>query len=51
LTARFETLLKTFTSDKLQLIHTDSICLKIALEDYNKSEKSSNDFEKYLRFA
>jgi len=39
LTRRYENLLKTFTSDKLELIETDSVCLKIALEDYKKSDK------------
>jgi hypothetical protein len=29
LTKRYEKLLQTFTSDKLKLIETDSICLKI----------------------
>ncbi len=38
LTKRFENLLKTFKSSKLQLIQTDSICLKIALEE-NLNEK------------
>jgi len=29
LTRRYENLLKTFTSDNLNLIETDSICLKV----------------------
>lgn len=33
LTRRFENLLKTFRSDKLELVQTDSICLQIALEE------------------
>lgn len=33
LTKRFENLLKTFRSDKLELIQTDSLCLQIALEE------------------
>lgn|GEM_PF-416789 len=33
LTRRFENLLKTFRSDKLKLVQTDSICLQIALEE------------------
>lgn len=33
LTRRFENLLQTFRSDKLELIQTDSICLQIALEE------------------
>jgi hypothetical protein len=32
LTTRFEKLLSTFRSDKLELVETDSICLKVALE-------------------
>ncbi len=51
LTRRYEHLLQTFTSDKLELIHTDSICLKIWLEEYNASEKTQEDFQKYLTFA
>jgi hypothetical protein len=51
LTARYETLLHTFTSPKLELIQTDSTCLKMALEDYNKSKKTSDDLKKYIRFA
>ena len=42
LTRRFENLLKTFKSSKLELIQTDSICLQIALEEKN---------ENYLTFA
>lgn len=33
LTRRFEELLKTFQSDKLELVQTDSMCLRIALEE------------------
>lgn len=33
LTRRFEELLSTFKSDKLELIQTDSLCLQIALEE------------------
>lgn len=51
LTKRFENLLKTFSSDKLELVSTDSICLKVALEEYNKSQKTQNDLEKYIRLA
>lgn len=35
LTRRFENLLKSFRSDKLELIQTDSLCLQIALEEKN----------------
>ena len=51
LTRRYEELLKTFTSNKLELIETDSVCLKVALEDYNKSEKTGEDLEKYMLTA
>ncbi len=42
LTRRFENLLQTFKSSRLELIQTDSICLQIALE-----EKDSN----YMTYA
>lgn len=42
LTSRYEKLLSSFTSDKLELIQTDSICLRIALEEKN---------EKYMTYA
>ena len=48
LTRRYENLLATFTSDNLELVETDSICLKIALEDYKKSKKSEQDLEDYI---
>lgn len=51
LTKRYESLLQTFTSDKLELIHTDSTCLKLGLEEYNKSQKTLEDYQKYLTFA
>jgi hypothetical protein len=48
LTTRYEELLKTFTSNKLKLIETDSICLKMALEDYKKSSKSKEDLKEFM---
>lgn len=33
LTRRFENLLQTFRSDKLELVQTDSLCLQMALEE------------------
>lgn len=51
LTKRYDKLLKTFASDKLELIDTDSVCLKVALEDYNKSTKSPADLENYMNIA
>lgn len=37
LTDRFEALLSTMKSDKLELIQTDSICLQIAIEEKNSN--------------
>ena len=51
LTKRYENILKTFTSDKLQLIETDSVCLKVALEDYKKSKKTIEDLNNYMLIA
>lgn len=51
LTNRYEKLLSTFVSDKLELVETDSICLKIALEDYNKSEKTQADMERFITIS
>jgi hypothetical protein len=48
LTTRYEKLLSTFTSSKLELIETDSVCLKVALESFNQTEKTSEDLIKYL---
>jgi hypothetical protein len=36
LTRRFEGLLNTFKSSKLELIQTDSLCLQMALEEKDK---------------
>ncbi len=51
LTTRYEKLLKTFTSERLELIQTDSICLKLALEDYNASPKTEQDLKEYILTA
>jgi hypothetical protein len=51
LTKRYEKLLKTFTSDKLELVDTDSICLKVALEDYKKSSKTEKELNEYMMIA
>ncbi|EKE27330.1 MAG: hypothetical protein ACD_3C00223G0007 [uncultured bacterium (gcode 4)] len=40
LTRRFENLLRTFRSSKLELIHTDSLCLQIALDENNEDYMS-----------
>lgn len=39
LTTRYENLLKTFNSSSLELVETDSICLKVALDKYKISKK------------
>lgn len=51
LTKRYEELLKTFTSDKLELIETDSLCLRFAIDVYSKSEKTETDFNNYMMTA
>ncbi len=51
LTKRYERLLKTFTSKDLELVETDSICLKVALEDFNKSEKNDSDKSNFITIA
>lgn len=48
LTRRYENLLKTFTSNEIELISSDSLCLKTALETYNKSQKTQDDLDKYI---
>jgi hypothetical protein len=42
LTNRYEKLLSTFRSDKLKLVDTDSMCLKVALEKYRKDSKKDD---------
>jgi hypothetical protein len=51
LTTRFENLLKTFTSERLKMIDTDSICLKTGIELYNKTDKTETDLNNYIRLA
>lgn len=51
LTTRYEKLLSTFVSEKLELVDTDSICLRVALEDYNKSSKTEQDMKSFLEIA
>lgn len=51
LTKRYEKLLSTFRSDKLELVETDSICLKLALENWKKSEKTESDYKNYMMIA
>jgi hypothetical protein len=47
LTDRYEQLLKTFISDKINLVETDSVCLKIALSDYFNYK----DIDRYMTLA
>ncbi len=47
LTKRYEDFLKIVTSDKVKLLETDSVCLKVALENYKKNP----DFKKFLELA
>ncbi len=51
LTKRYEKLLSTFRSDKLELVETDSICLKLALENWRKSAKTETDYKNYMMTA
>ncbi len=51
LTKRYESVLKTFTSEKLELVSTDSMCLMMALEDYKKSGKTKEDMQEYMKYA
>ena len=47
LTRRYEWLLSTFHSDKLELVDTDSMCLKVALEKYSQD----GNIDDYMTFA
>lgn len=49
LTKRFENLLSTFRSDKLELVQTDSPCLRIAIEEKNDTflEMAWVNYESY----
>ncbi|MDD5213557.1 MAG: hypothetical protein PHG82_03990 [Candidatus Gracilibacteria bacterium] len=51
LTKRFEELLFSYTSDKLELVSTDSMCLRVALDDYKKSDKSEIAKKEYIKIA
>lgn len=51
LTTRYEKLLSTFTSEDLELVETDSICLKLALEEFDKSKKLSEDRTRFITIA
>ena len=47
LTQRYENILSYFTSDSLELIETDSVCLRIGLTSY----KEDWDMEKFMNIA
>ncbi|NUJ98154.1 hypothetical protein HGA92_05215 [Candidatus Gracilibacteria bacterium] len=51
LTKRYEEMLKSFTSDKLELVGSDSICLMLALEDYKNSSRKEADLDEYMKYA
>ncbi len=51
LTKRYEELLFSYTSNKLELVSTDSMCLRVALDDYKKSDKSEIAKKEYIRVA
>ncbi len=51
LTKRYIEMLKTFTSSKLKLVSTDSICLKYAREKYFYSKKTNKDMQDYINTA
>jgi hypothetical protein len=51
LTKRYEELLFSYTSDKLELVSTDSMCLRVALDDYKKSDKSETAKKQYMTIA
>ncbi len=51
LTKKYEDLLRTFTSNKLKLIETDSICLKLAREKYYYSNHTKKDLQDYINLA
>lgn len=51
LTRRYEGLLKTFTNENLKLIESDSLCLKLSLDNYSKSDKTDKDISDYLNLG
>jgi len=54
LTKRFEQLLSTFKSEKLELIQTDSLCLRVALEEKNPTTYltlAGVNYESYMKDA
>lgn len=51
LTNRYEKLLVSFLSSKLSLIETDSVCLNLALDRFNKGSKTKEDVTNYIFLA
>ena len=51
LTKRYEWLLETFTSDKLEFISSDSICLRLGRELYMRWEKNEETLSNYITLA
>ncbi len=51
LTRRYESLLDMLSSDKIKLIETDSLCLKLGLDMYKKSSKTPQDKRDYLNLV
>lgn len=51
LTKRYEWLLRTFTSDRLEFVSSDSICFRLAREWYMKWSKDIEWFSKYMTLA
>ncbi len=47
LTRRYENLVRSFTSERLELVEADSICLQIWLQKY----KQTGDIEEFMRLA
>ena len=51
LTTRYENLLSFFKADGVELVASDSVCLKLWLEKYTTSQKTEADVKAYMEFA
>lgn len=51
LTARYEKLLSFFTTDGIDLVASDSVCLKLWLQKYADSPKTEADLKTYMIYA
>jgi hypothetical protein len=51
LTKRYEGLLAHMKHDRVQLLASDSVCLKLAIENYKSSGKTPNDDKNFMRTA